>query len=72
VGTVPVSTPATLPTDLISPSEAAALVSSSHWTIRRRIADGSLTGYRFGPRTLRVSRAEVLGLVRVVPTAGAR
>lgn len=56
------------PTDLISPNAAAALAGCSHWTIRRRIADGSLTGWRFGPRTLRVSRAELLGLFRVVGT----
>ncbi len=40
-------------------------------TIRRRIADGSLTGYRFGPRVIRVDLDEVDQLMRPVPTAKA-
>jgi excisionase family DNA binding protein len=28
-------------------------------TIRRRIADGTITGYRIGTKTIRVDRAEV-------------
>lgn len=28
-------------------------------TIRRRIADGSITGYRFGPRNIRLDADEV-------------
>jgi excisionase family DNA binding protein len=37
-------------------------------TIRRRIADGELTGYRFGARLLRVDLAEVDALLRPIPT----
>lgn len=66
------ATATTVPTDLISPNEAAALIGMSHWSIRRRIADGYLTGYRFGPKTLRVSRSAVLGLATIVPSASAR
>lgn len=39
-------------------------------TIRRRIADGSLTGYRFGPRVLLVDLNELDALLRPIPTAG--
>jgi len=38
-------------------------------TLRRRIADGSLTGYRFGPTLIRVDPAEVDALLRPIPTA---
>lgn len=39
-------------------------------TVRRRIADGSLTGYRVGPHLIRLDAAEVEGLLRPIPTAG--
>jgi excisionase family DNA binding protein len=39
-------------------------------TIRRRISDGSLTGYRFGPRLLRVDLNELDAILRPVPTVG--
>ena len=38
-------------------------------TIRRRIADGSITGYRFGPRLIMVDCAEVdAALLHEIPT----
>jgi excisionase family DNA binding protein len=65
--------PVEVPEDLITLNEAGALLGGvTHFTIRRRISDGSLTGYRFGPKVLRVSRSQVLGLVSIVPAAGAR
>lgn len=40
-------------------------------TIRRRIADGTLTGYRVGSRAIRVDLDEVeAALLRPIPTAG--
>jgi excisionase family DNA binding protein len=57
--------------DLISVNEAAEIVGVTHFTIRRRIADGSLPGYRFGPRTLRVRRSDVLAMLRPLATVGA-
>lgn len=54
---------------LISMSTAAELLGCSTKTIRRRIADGSLTGYRVGPRNLRVDQAEVEALARPIPAA---
>ena len=37
-------------------------------TIRRMIARGELTGYRFGDRALRVDQAEVDAAMRPIPT----
>jgi excisionase family DNA binding protein len=48
---------------------AAQLASVSTKTIRRRIADGSITGYRFGPRVIRVDLDEVESLFKRMPTA---
>lgn len=39
-------------------------------TIRRRIADGTLTGYRAGPRMIRVDLNEVDQWLRPIPTTG--
>lgn len=41
-------------------------------TLRRRIADGLLTGYRCGPRLIRLDPAEVDALMRPIPTAATR
>ena len=48
---------------------AAEIGDVSPKTIRRRIADGSLTGYRFGPRIIRVDLDEVESLFTPIPTA---
>jgi hypothetical protein len=48
---------------------AARIGDVSPKTIRRRIADGSLTGYRFGPRIIRVDLDEVESLFTPMPTA---
>jgi excisionase family DNA binding protein len=55
---------------LVSIDQAARLVDVSPRTIRRRIADGSLTGYRFGPRVIRVDLDEVDALLVRIPAAG--
>lgn len=39
-------------------------------TIRRRIADGDLTGYRMGPRLIRVDLNELDAMLRPIPTVG--
>jgi len=51
-------------------ADAAARHGVHPRTIRRRIAEGQLTGYRFGPHLLRVDPDEVDALLRPVPTAG--
>jgi excisionase family DNA binding protein len=50
--------------------QAAQLVGVSSRTIRRRIADGSIAGYRFGPRVIRVDLDEVDSLLKRIPAAG--
>lgn len=58
------------PRRLVSIQQAAAECSVSSKTIRRRIADGSLTAYRLGPRVIRVDHAELTALLRPIPAAG--
>lgn len=50
---------------------AADYAAVSTKTIRRRIADGSLTGYRFGTRVIRVDLNELDELLRPIPSAKA-
>lgn len=57
-------------TEWLSIAQAAHRLGVSHWTIRRRIADGSLPAHRFGPRLIRVDSADVDSLGRIVPTVG--
>lgn len=51
-------------------TDAADYAGVSTKTIRRRIADGSLRGYRMGPRLLRVDLNELDAMLRPIPTAG--
>jgi excisionase family DNA binding protein len=55
---------------LVSLNVAAGRVGVGRDTIRRRITSGDLTGYRFGPRPIRVDMREVDALLRPIPTAG--
>lgn len=55
---------------LASIPAAADYAAVSTKTIRRRIATGDLTGYRFGPRVLRVDLNELDAALRPIPTAG--
>jgi excisionase family DNA binding protein len=56
---------------LASIDDAAEYGDVSTKTIRRRIADGTITGYRLGPRLLRVDLNEVdEKLLQCIPTAG--
>lgn len=41
-----------------------------HSTIRRYISAGRITGYRFGPRMLRVDLDELDAMLRPLATAG--
>ena len=50
--------------------DAAERIGVSEKTIRRWIAEGRLTGYRVGPRFLRVDVDEVDAMFQVVQTAG--
>jgi hypothetical protein len=55
--------------DLVPLMEAAARAGVNHQTLRRRINDGSLTAFRFGPRLLKVSLVEVEALFKPVSNA---
>ena len=56
---------------LASIYEAGAYCDCDPRTIRRRIADGTITGYKVGPRLVRVDLNEVdEKLLRTIPTAG--
>lgn len=50
-------------------AEAAARTGVSTKTIRRRIAEGRLKAYRFGPTLIRLHPAEVDGLLHLIPSA---
>lgn len=55
---------------LVSIGQAAEYAGVSSKTIRRRISDGSLTGYRMGPRLIRVDLNELDDLLRPIPAVG--
>lgn len=55
---------------LVSIAHAAEYADVCTKTIRRRISDGSLTGYRMGPRVIRVDLRELNeNLLRPIPSA---
>ncbi|MCU1624092.1 MAG: excisionase [Frankiales bacterium] len=56
--------------DLVSQSDAAEHLGWSVRTVRRRIADGTLPGYRVGPTSIRIRRADLDALLRPIPSAG--
>lgn len=51
---------------------AAARIGVHPRTLRRRIADGKLTAYRFGETLIRLDPLEVDALLRPIPTTPAR
>jgi excisionase family DNA binding protein len=51
-------------------TEAADYLGVHTRTIRRYIAEGRLTGYRVGPRLVKVKRVDLEKIMRVIPTAG--
>lgn len=57
--------------DLLSPAQVARDTGMSVNTIKRWIADGTLTGVRLGPRVLRVRRGDLRAIERPArPTTG--
>jgi excisionase family DNA binding protein len=54
---------------LVGLAAAAAYADVSTRTLRRYIAQGRLTGYRVGPRLLKVDLDDVDRLARPIPTA---
>lgn len=49
--------------------EAAEVYGVSARTLRARIADGSLPGYRLGPRVIRVRVEDLDALMQRIPTS---
>jgi len=47
----------------------ASCYSISEKTLRRWVAEGRITGYRFGPRMLRIDLNEIEALLKPIPTA---
>lgn len=56
---------------LVSIAEAARYTATATKTIRRRLADGSLDAYRFGPRLIRVDLNQVDQVMRPESRAAA-
>jgi excisionase family DNA binding protein len=54
----------------VSLNVASEYLGVSVKTVRRMIAAGEITGYRFGKRLLRVDLVEVESALRPIPTAG--
>ncbi|MDQ3663787.1 MAG: excisionase family DNA-binding protein [Actinomycetota bacterium] len=54
---------------LVSLHTAAERYEVSVRTLRRRIADGTLTAWRVGPRLVRVDADELESVLRRIPTA---
>lgn len=69
--TTPLNHRSTAPENTESIAAAAARTKLHRDTIRRRIADGTIRAYRFGPKLLRVASDDVDAMLRQVPTAGA-
>lgn len=57
------------PIIMLTVAEAADRLHVHTRTIRRRIADGSLSAYRVGPQLIRLDPTEVDGLLRKIPAA---
>lgn len=55
---------------LVPMAAAASYAGVSTKTIRRRISDGSLQGFRIGSRVIRVDLTEVDALLDLIPTVG--
>ena len=55
---------------LVSLAVAADFIAVNPKTIRRRISDGTIKAYRFGPRVLRVDLDEITKKLRPIPTGG--
>lgn len=58
--------------NLVKLRDAAAMTGVHHATLRRRISEGELTGYRFGSRSLWVDLDELEALFHPVPAAQVR
>lgn len=58
----------TLPT-YVSLAQAAEITEQSVRTIRRRVSDGSLPAYKFGPRHIRIRLEDLEAMARRIASA---
>ena len=58
----------TLPT-YVSLAQAAEITEQSVRTIRRRVSDGSLPAYKFGPRHIRIRLEDLEAMARRMASA---
>ncbi len=62
------TTQKSLPT-YVSLAQAAEITEQSVRTIRRRVSDGSLPAYKFGPRHIRIKLEDLEAMARRVASA---
>ena len=55
---------------VVSIERTAEMLGTSPRTVRNFISAGYLTGYRVGPRLIRISVDEINALLRPIPSAG--
>lgn len=53
----------------VSLAQAAQITEQSVRTIRRRVSDGSLPAYKFGPRHIRIKLEDLEAMGRPIPSA---
>lgn len=53
----------------VSLEHAARITDQSVKTIRRRVSDGTLPAYKFGPRNIRIRLEDLEAAARRIPTA---
>lgn len=53
----------------VSLERAAEITEQSVKTIRRRISDGTIPAYRFGPRQIRIKLEDLEATARRIPSA---
>jgi excisionase family DNA binding protein len=63
--------PAPTRAQYVTLTAAAEAFDTKERTLRRWVTEGRLTGYRFGPRQVRVDLAEVEALLRPIPIPAA-
>lgn len=56
---------------LVTLAQASDILALDEKTLRRYVATGRLTGYRVGPRALRLDAAEIDALAQPLPVAAA-
>lgn len=55
--------------ELVTKKQVMKLTGWSHMTVDRRLADGTLVGYRLGPRDIRITLTSVMDLLQPIHLA---